>query len=137
MSAKSRAAPRSLSEYRRKPEASMLPLSRSQTATCCSKEYLVAVRERDDLLSMTTMLFADEIRGPREIETVPSGSTGRPRRGEVAQAEKVIEAMTRDFDPSRYKDCHRSRLMKIIQRSGRPARSTCWTLRPSSIRSLT
>jgi hypothetical protein len=36
MSAKSGAAPRSLSEYRRKPGASVLPLSRSQTATCCA-----------------------------------------------------------------------------------------------------
>jgi DNA end-binding protein Ku len=80
-----------------------------------SKEYLVAVRVRDQLLAMTTMLFADEIRDPGEIEAVPSGRTGTPTRGEVAQAIKVIDAMTRDFDPSRYKDCHRSRLMKIIQ----------------------
>ena len=46
---------------------------------------------------------------------MPSGATGKPGRGEVAQAVKVIQAMTRDFDPSRYEDCHRKRLMKIIQ----------------------
>ena len=80
-----------------------------------SKEYLVAVRERDELLSLTTMLFADEIRDPDDIDAVPTGRTGTPGRGEVAQAIKVIDAMTRDFDPSRYEDCHRSRLMKIIQ----------------------
>lgn len=27
--------------------------------------------------------------------------------------------MTRDFDPSRYEDCHRSRLMKIVQKKRR------------------
>jgi DNA end-binding protein Ku len=80
-----------------------------------SKEYLVAVRERDQLLSLTTMRFADEIRDPEDIDAVPTGLTGTPGRGEVAQAIKVIDAMTRDFDPSRYKDCHRNRLMKIIQ----------------------
>lgn len=80
-----------------------------------SKEYLVAVRERDGLLSLTTMLFADEIRKPAELEAVPSGNAGKPGRGEVAQAVKVIDAMTRDFDPSRYEDCHRKRLMKVIQ----------------------
>jgi DNA end-binding protein Ku len=80
-----------------------------------SKEYLVAVRERDGLLSLTTMLFADEIRNPDEIQSVPTGRTGTPGRGEVSQAIKVIDAMTRDFDPARYKDCHRRRLMKIIQ----------------------
>jgi DNA end-binding protein Ku len=34
---------------------------------------------------------------------------------------KVIDAMTRDFDPTRYEDCHRSRLLRVIrqkQRSG-------------------
>jgi DNA end-binding protein Ku len=80
-----------------------------------SKEYLTAVRERDGLLSITTMLFADEIRDPTSIPAVPSGRTGTPRRGEIGQALKVINAMARDFDPACYEDCHRSRLMKIIQ----------------------
>jgi DNA end-binding protein Ku len=80
-----------------------------------SKEYLVAVRERDGLLSLTTMLFADEIRHPASISAVPSGRAGAPRRGEVDQAVEIIEEMTRDFDPKRYEDCHRSRLTKIIR----------------------
>jgi DNA end-binding protein Ku len=80
-----------------------------------SKEYLVAVRERDGLLSLTTMLFADEIRDPAQLDAVPSGRTGAPRRGEVDQAVEVIEAMTRNFDPARYRDCHRARLMKVIE----------------------
>lgn len=80
-----------------------------------TKEYLVAVRERDGLLSLTTMLFADEIRDPESITAVPSGRAGAPHRDEVDQALKVIDAMTRDFDPMRYEDCHRARLMKIIQ----------------------
>jgi DNA end-binding protein Ku len=80
-----------------------------------TKEYLVAVRERDELLALTTMLFADELRDPSEIDAVPTGRPAVPARGEVAQAIKVIDAMTRTFDPARYKDCHRSRLMKVIQ----------------------
>jgi DNA end-binding protein Ku len=77
-----------------------------------SKEYLVAVRERDELLSLTTMLFADEIRDPKEIDGVPSGAAGKPGRGEVAQAVRVIEAMTSGFDPSCYEDRHRKRLIE-------------------------
>lgn len=46
MSAKSRAAPRLLSEYRRKPGASMLLLSRSQTATCCATRSPVQNKSR-------------------------------------------------------------------------------------------
>jgi DNA end-binding protein Ku len=84
-----------------------------------SKEYLVAVRERDGLLTLSTMLFADELRDPSEIDAVPSGRAGAPRRAEVDQAVRVIEAMTRDFEPEHYEDHHRARLMKIIQRKRR------------------
>ncbi len=80
-----------------------------------SKEYLVAVREREELLCITTMLFADEIRDPASIPAVPSGRSSAPRRGEIEQTIEIVDAMTRDFDPTRYKDCHRSRLMKIVQ----------------------
>ncbi len=80
-----------------------------------SKEYLVAVRERDGLLSLTTMLFADEIRDPASIPAVPSAPANAPRRGEINQAVAIIDAMTRDFDPTRYEDYHRKRLLKIIQ----------------------
>jgi DNA end-binding protein Ku len=84
-----------------------------------SKEYLVAVRERDGLLGLTTMLFADEIRDPGEIEAVPYGQQDAPRREEVDRAVELLQAMTREFDPSSYEDSHRARLMKIIQRKRR------------------
>jgi DNA end-binding protein Ku len=84
-----------------------------------SREQLVAVRERDGLLALSTMLFADELRDPADIDAVPSGRRGAPRRREIDQALKVIDAMSREFDPNRYEDCHRSRLLKVIQRKRR------------------
>jgi DNA end-binding protein Ku len=84
-----------------------------------SREQLVAVRERDGLLALSTMLFADEIRDPSEIDAVPADRRSAPRRREVDQALSVIDAMTRDFDPSRYEDCHRSRLLRLIGKKRR------------------
>jgi len=84
-----------------------------------SREQLVAVRERDGLLALSTMLFADEIRDPRQVDAVPSDRRSAPRRREVDQALTVIDAMTRDFDPARYEDCHRSRLLRLIGRKRR------------------
>jgi DNA end-binding protein Ku len=84
-----------------------------------SREQLVAVRERDGLLALSTLLFASEIRDPRAIDAVPSGRRAAPRRAEVDGALKVIDAMTRDFDPGRYEDCHRSRLQRLIRRKQR------------------
>jgi DNA end-binding protein Ku len=80
-----------------------------------SNEYLVAVREHDDLLALTTMLFADELRGTDEIDAIPTGSTGEPKRGEVAQAVKLIDAMTRDFEPDAYEDHYRERLLELVE----------------------
>ena len=31
----------------------------------------------------------------------------------------MIDAMTRDFDPGRYEDCHRARLLRLIRRKQR------------------
>jgi DNA end-binding protein Ku len=80
-----------------------------------SNEYLVAVRERDELLSLTTMLFADELRSADEIDTIPVGSTGEPKRGEVAQAAELIEAMSAQFDPEAYEDRYRARLLELVE----------------------
>jgi DNA end-binding protein Ku len=84
-----------------------------------SREQLVAVRERDGLLALSTMLFANEIRDPGANDAVPSDRRSAPRRREVDQAIGVIDAMTRDFDAGRYEDCHRSRLLRLIRRKQR------------------
>jgi DNA end-binding protein Ku len=75
------------------------------------KEYLVAVRVRDGLLALTTMFFADEIRETKGI--APGGR--RPEKEAVAQAVRLIEALSDDFDPKAYKDEYRARLRKLIK----------------------
>src|SRR5579875_2149495 len=80
-----------------------------------SNEYLVAVRERDQLLTLTTMLFGDELRSSDEIDAIPTGATGEPKRGEVTQAVKLIEAMSRDFEPDSYEDRYRDRLLQLVE----------------------
>jgi len=84
-----------------------------------SREQLVAVRERDGLLALSTMRFAGELRDPRSLDAVPAGRRGAPSRRAVAEAVKVIDAMTRDFDPGRYEDCHRTRLLRLIRHKQR------------------
>jgi DNA end-binding protein Ku len=79
-----------------------------------SNEYLVAVREHNELLALTTMLFADELRDGDTIDAVPTGTTGEPKRGEVAEAAKLINAMTREFDASSYEDHYRERLLELV-----------------------
>ncbi len=81
-----------------------------------SKEYLVAVRERDQLLSLTTMLFADELRDVSEIDTIPTDPADQPKRGEITAAVELLDAMTVDFDPASYEDRDRAQLTDLIER---------------------
>lgn len=76
-----------------------------------TKEYLVAVRVRDGLLSLTTMLFPDEIRAVKGMDT----GARKPSEESLGQAVKLIEALGADFDPSQYKDEYTKRLKKVIK----------------------
>jgi DNA end-binding protein Ku len=79
-----------------------------------TKEHLVAIRVRDGLLQATTMNFPDEVRKPKDLGL--PGKKDQPSKKEVDNAVALIEELSRDFDPKRYKDRHRQRLLKIIER---------------------
>ena len=85
-----------------------------------TKEYLVAVRVRDGLLSLTTMLFHDEI---RPTQPIPGGGK-KPTKQRLDQAVALIEAMSEDWDPERYEDRYRKRLQKVIREKKKGKRIT-------------
>jgi DNA end-binding protein Ku len=77
-----------------------------------TKEYLVAIRVLDGALSLTTMLFHDEVRPTREI---PTGGK-KPSKQTVDRAVAIIEELSTDWDPESYTDCYRERLKRVIER---------------------
>ena len=85
-----------------------------------TKEYLVAVRVRDDLLSLTTMRFHDEV---RPTKPVPGGGR-KPAKERLDRAVTLIEAMSVDWDPARYEDRYRERLLEVIERKKKGKRIT-------------
>jgi DNA end-binding protein Ku len=78
-----------------------------------TKEYLVAVRPRGNAISLTTMRFHDEVRGPDEVGL---GNLPKPKKAQVDQAVTLIKSLKTDFDPAGYEDEHRKRLLALIQR---------------------
>jgi DNA end-binding protein Ku len=82
-----------------------------------SKEYLVAVRVRDGLLSLTTMLFHDEIRPTKGIDD----GGRKPKKAEVDHAVELIEALSVEWDPDQYEDRYRKRLRDVIRRKEKGA----------------
>jgi DNA end-binding protein Ku len=78
-----------------------------------TKEYLVAVRTRGEAITLTTMLFHDEVRTPDDVGI---GDLPKPKKAEVDQAVTLVKSLQRDFDPANYEDEHRKRLLAIIEK---------------------
>ena len=58
-----------------------------------TKEYLALVRERDGALTLTTMLFADEVRPTKDVDAA-AGKTHKPTAKQLDAAVSVIEALS-------------------------------------------
>jgi DNA end-binding protein Ku len=79
-----------------------------------AKERLVGIRVRDGALTLTTMLFGDEVRSTEEIAAEIEAA--EPPREQVDSAVAVIEELGVEFDPTLYRDEHRAHLKRIIKR---------------------
>jgi DNA end-binding protein Ku len=82
-----------------------------------SKEHLVAIRPRDGALAMETMLFADEVIPPESLEELAAadGNVETSDR-ELAMANQLIDSLASDFDPAKYRDEYRERVLDLIER---------------------
>src|SRR6266516_618457 len=81
-----------------------------------NKEHLAALRPADGVLTLTTMRFADEVVPPAELEDVLPAEKPKVAKREVEMAEKLIDSLTRRFDPGAYRDEHREQLLAVIER---------------------
>ena len=80
-----------------------------------AKEYLAIVRARDGVLTLTTMLFADEVRPTKDVDAATQKSH-KPTPKQVNAAVAVIEELSIQWDPERYRDEYRKRLQAIVRR---------------------
>lgn len=80
-----------------------------------AKEYLAIVRQRDGVLTLTTMLFADEVRPTKDLDTARQ-KTHKPNAKQLDAAMAVIEELTCDWDPDKHKDRYRARLKRVVDR---------------------
>ena len=80
-----------------------------------AKEHLVSIRPRGAVLTLTTVRFAEEVRSRQEIAEAVA-KAAEPSKEQVDNAAAIIAELEVAFDPSRYKDEHRSHLQRIIKR---------------------
>ena len=81
-----------------------------------SKEQLVAIRPSGDVLLMETMIFHDEVVPTDALDDLPAQGDLSASDREVAMAEQLIESLTSDFEPAKYHDEYREKVLGLIER---------------------
>ena len=77
------------------------------------RQHLVLLRPLNGVLVMEQLHYADEVRPPTEV-TVPDGEV---KSAELALARQLIEQTASEtFEPQKYKDTVRERVLETIQR---------------------
>jgi DNA end-binding protein Ku len=81
-----------------------------------SKEQLVAIRPMGDVLAMSTMVFADEVIDPGTIDDIPEAGDVEVRDREVDIAKQLVESLSSEFEPGKFRDTYRDEVLALIER---------------------
>jgi DNA end-binding protein Ku len=80
--------------------------------TMHQREYTVVVRPNPHGLMLHTMFYPEEV---REVPEFGRDDNVSVKPQEVALAEKLVEGLAADFDPSKYHDEYQERLKQLIE----------------------
>lgn len=78
-----------------------------------SRESLVSLRVYNDILVMETMHYPDEIRNSGEVPG--TNYEINLSDSEIKMAKELIEGLATDFNPEKYEDNYRTKLLEIIE----------------------
>jgi DNA end-binding protein Ku len=78
-----------------------------------TREALCCVRPLEDALAISTMNRADEVVPASSLE-VPRG--GEPSERELQMAEQLVSSLSAPFEPERYPDVHRERVLALVEK---------------------
>jgi DNA end-binding protein Ku len=81
-----------------------------------SKEQLVAIRPAGDVLMMETMIFHDEVVPSHDIDELPEAQELKASDRELKMAQQLIDSLSSEFEPERYHDEYREKVLELIER---------------------
>src|SRR5919109_3592471 len=81
-----------------------------------SKEALVAIRPAGDLLMMETMIFHDEVVPHDDLDDLPDAKDLKVSDREVQMAQQLIDSLSGEFEPEKYHDEYRDKVLDLIER---------------------
>ncbi len=80
-----------------------------------SKQYLAAIRPIGDALAVSTMVYDDEVIKVESFADSLPGDDVEVSDREVLMAEQLIESLTSDWTPEKYKDTYREEVLGLIE----------------------
>jgi len=78
-----------------------------------TKQSLCCLRPLGEVLALATLNYADEI---NEREGLVGESAGEPSERELEMAERLVESLAARFEPEKFKDEHREKVLAIVER---------------------
>ena len=81
-----------------------------------SKQQLCALRPTGEVLTLTTMLWGDEVLAPDRIDELESVNEAEASDRELKMAEQLIDSLSAEFEPDKFHDEYRARVLEMIER---------------------
>ena len=79
-----------------------------------TKQYWVTLRAREGVLVAATMLYDDEIVKVADLDVATTERTA-PSERELSMATQLVESLSNEFDPARYRDEHRDKVLALLE----------------------
>ena len=81
-----------------------------------SKQQLCALRPTGEVLTLTTMLWGDEVLKPDRLDELDAIADAEATPRELKMAEQLIVSLSSQFDPTKFRDEYRERVLDLIER---------------------
>jgi len=81
-----------------------------------TKQYLAAVRPKDGKLLISTMVYADEVIPADEVSELEGIESIDVSERELAMATQLIQSLSAEFEPERFRDEYREKVLELIER---------------------
>ena len=79
-------------------------------------QHLAAIRSQGDALVLETMYFPDEVRSATDHPEMEAVEGAEASDREIAAARQLVDSLTSEWDPSRYHDTYRERVLELLHR---------------------
>jgi DNA end-binding protein Ku len=81
-----------------------------------TKQYLAALRSKDGVLVLSTMVYADEVNDPFDLAEIDGVTDTDVSSRELQMASQLIESLTEPFEPDKFEDTYRNQVLDLVER---------------------